>query len=257
MLLTLDLGNTNILMGGFDGGKLCFSTRFFSAHWRTAEEWAVLLRDMLGLYGVDTAVIEGAAISSVVPPVTKALARGVELAVGHDPLIIGPGVKTGLNILIDNPAQLGSDMVCNSVAALVKYKPPIIIFDMGTATSLSVLDKDGNFIGGAIIPGVKTSLDALSSQTAQLPRIPLEAPKRVIGANTIDCMQSGVVFSAASVIDGMSARVERELGDRATVLLTGGIGEVVFPHVNREVIHDPALLLEGLRIIYGKNKAKR
>lgn len=256
MILTLDAGNSNILLGCYAGETLVYTARMYTAHWRTSEEWAVLLRDILMSGGVDLSLIEGAALSSVVPPITSAVSGGIRLAFGCVPLVIGPGVKTGLDILIDNPAQLGSDMVCNAVAALALYKPPLIIFDMGTATTISVIDRRGRFMGGAIVPGVRTALEALSGKAAQLPHISLDTPGRVIGRNTVECMQSGSLFSTAAMMEGMIARIEEEMGSPCTVLATGGISETVTPHVRREIICNPALLLEGLRLLYDKNTAK-
>jgi len=251
----MDAGNTNVLLGCWGGETLTYTARMHTAGWRTAEEWAVLLRDILTAGGVDLSMIEGAALSSVVPPATSALVGGVKLAIGCDSLVIGPGVKTGLDILIDNPAQLGSDAVCNAVAALRLYRPPIIVVDMGTATSIMALDARGRFLGGAVVPGVRTALEALSAKAAQLHHISLETPERVIGRNTIECMQSGSMFSTAAMIEGMITRFEEELGATCTVLVTGGISEKIVPHIRREVIHNPSLLLEGLRLLYDKNQS--
>jgi len=253
MILTMDAGNTNVLLGCWADKKLVYTARMYTAQWRTAEEWAVLLRDILSSGGVDISLIEGAALSCVASPITSALANAIQRAFGCVPIVVGPGVKTGLDIQIDNPAQLGSDMVCNAVAALRLYEPPLIIFDMGTATSISVLDPRGRFLGGALVPGVRTALEALSSKAAQLPNISLDTPERVIGRNTIECMQSGSLFSTAAMVEGMTARIEEELGAACTVLITGGISEAIAPHIRREAVHNPSLLLEGLRMIYEKN----
>jgi len=253
MLLALDMGNTNILAGVFDGPRLVCEARAHTAHWRTADEWAVLLRDILSLHGLKPERITGAIVSSVALPVTDGLCGGIRLIVGKDPKIVGPGVKTGLDIVIDNPAQLGSDMVCNAVAALASVKPPIIIFDMGTATTMSVIDQKGRFAGAAIMPGLNTSLEALSAKTAQLPKISLDTPGRVVGSNTVDSMRSGAIYGTASMLDGMIARVEEETKQRFAVFATGGLSERIVPHMRREARHEPALLLEGLRLIYEKN----
>lgn len=253
MLLALDMGNTNILAGVYDGEALVCTARVHTAHWRTADEWAVLLRDILIMRGVDAEKVDGVIMSSVAWPATEALRNGIRLFTGIDPFVVGPGLKTGLNIGIDNPAQLGSDMVCNAVAALSAHKPPLIIFDMGTATTMSVLDPNGRFIGGAILPGLNTSLEALSAKAAQLPKISIETPERVIGRNTVDCMRSGAVFGTAAMLDGLIERVEEELDAPCTVLATGGLSERIVNKMRREVCHSPSLLLEGLRLIYKKN----
>ncbi|MDR1669890.1 MAG: type III pantothenate kinase [Oscillospiraceae bacterium] len=254
MLLALDMGNTNILAGVYDGGTLICTARVHTAHWRTSDEWAALLRDILSMRGVETESIAGVIMSSVAWPATEALRNGIRLLCGIEPFVVGPGLKTGLNIGIDNPAQLGSDMVCNAVAALAAYKPPLIIFDMGTATTMSVLDPAGRFIGGAILPGLNTSLEALSAKAAQLPKISIETPERVIGSNTVDCMRSGAVYGTAAMLDGLIERVEEELGAPCTVLATGGLSERIAQKMRREARYSPVLLLDGLRLIYQKNK---
>jgi type III pantothenate kinase len=253
MLLALDMGNTNIAAGVFDGERLVCEARAYTAYWRTADEWAVLLRDILSVKGVGTEQITHSIVSSVAWPVTGALCGGISALTGKTPLIVGPGVKTGLDIAIDNPAQLGSDAVCNAVGALARVRGDIIIFDMGTATSMSVIDDRGRFLGGAIIPGINTSLEALSDKTSQLPKISLETPPRVVGSNTVDCMRSGAVFGWASMLDGMADRAEEEMKRPLTVFATGGLSEKIVPHMRREVRHEPFLLLDGLRLIYEKN----
>ena len=253
MLLAMDMGNTNILAGVFDGSRLVCTMRAHTARWRTADEWAVLLRDILSLQNLSAKDITAAIVSSVALPVTGALGGGMKLLFGKAPIVVGPGVKTGLDIVIDNPAQLGSDMVCNAVAARSYCRNDVIIFDMGTATTMSVIDAKGRFAGGAIMPGLNTSLEALGEKTAQLPKISLDTPARVVGTNTVDCMRSGSVFGWASMLDGMAARVEEEMGRPFTVFATGGLSECIVPHMRHQVRHEPALLLEGLRLIYEKN----
>ena len=169
-------------------------------------------------------------------------------------MVVGPGVKNGLHIQMDNPAQVGSDLIVNAVAALHEYQPPLIVIDMGTATTLSVVDRERNYIGGMILPGIRVSLDSLVSRTSQLSKISLEAPKRLIGKNTTECMKSGVVHGNAACIDGMIERIEAELGEKATVLATGGLAQVIIPHCYHEIIVDDALLLKGLLLIYLKNQ---
>ena len=169
-------------------------------------------------------------------------------------LTISPGIKTGLKILLDNPAQLGSDRVADAVAAVSCYPVPLILIDMGTATTISVIDGEKNFLGGMIIPGLRVSLDSLANRTSQLPKIDLTPAKKVIGTNTVDCMKSGIINANASALDGVIERIEEELGSRCTVVATGGLAGVVIPYCKREIINDELLLLKGLRLIYGKNR---
>ena len=171
--------------------------------------------------------------------------------------MVGPGIKTGLNILLDNAAMAGGDLIVGAVAALAQYKPPLLVIDMGTATTISVIDAKGSFLGGSIFRGVKISAEALSGKTAQLPGISLEAPKRAIGRNTVDCMRSGVMMGTAAMQDGMIQRMEEELGCSATVVATGGIARFVIPMCRREMIYDKDLLLKGLRILYENNQKNR
>ena len=206
------------------------------------------------MHGIDRHEIDGAIISSVVPQLTEILKRAVRIFCDVDPLVVGPGVKTGLNILIDNPKQLGSDLVVDAVAALAEYKPPLIILDLGTASTMSVIDRQANYRGGVIIPGVRLSLEALAARAAQLQNISMEAPKHVIGTNTIACMQSGLIYGQASMFDGMIDRIEDELGEKATIIATGGLARPVLVHCKHEVIIDDDLLIKGLMVIYKKNK---
>jgi type III pantothenate kinase len=254
MVLAVDIGNTNIVIGVFKNENLEFIARVETNKGMTTDEYAIKLKGIFELYNVDVQAIDGAIISSVVPPLTKALADSVKRLTGKTPLVVGPGIKTGLNILIDNPAQLGSDLVVDSVAALAKYPRPIVIFDMGTATTISVLNATGSFMGGAIFPGVRLSLDALSDRTAQLPHISIDAPEKVVGTNTIDCMKSGLVFGNAAMVDGMIDHIEAEIGEVATIVATGGLSEEIVKHCRHKVIHNGTLLLEGLYLLYLKNR---
>ena len=253
MILTLDIGNTNITIGVYNQKELQFVSRMASDRLRTEDQYAVELRDILDIYGISIADIEGAIVGSVVPVLTVAIKRAVKRLIHTEPLIVGPGVKTGLNILIDNPGTLGADFVAGCVAALEIFPCPCIIFDLGTATTIAVLDSHKNMLGGAIMPGVRISLDALTTRSALLSSIDLEAPPKAIGSNTADCMRSGSVFGTASMMDGMIERMEEELNMRCTVVATGGLARDVVPHCRREVILCDNLLLEGLRILYEKN----
>ncbi len=254
MILAIDVGNTNIVAGCIEGEEIRHISRVRSDPGRTEYEYAVELKQILMFDGIDPNCFEGAIISSVVPPLTNTLKAAVKKLTGKNPLVVGAGIKTGLNIKIDNPAQLGSDLVVGAVAAQANYSAPIIIVDMGTATTLTVIDRKQQLRGGAIMAGVGLSINALASRTSQLPRIPIEAPKSVIGSNTIDCMKSGAVFGAAAMIEGLVERMETELGGPATVVLTGGVAAEILPYFKREMIYDEYLLLRGLGIIYNKNK---
>ncbi len=253
MLLTIDIGNTNITLGTYDGNILSFTARLATEHKKTADQYAVEINSLLSLYNLEPSDIEDAIISSVVPSVGKSVSNAVSKLCHIVPLMLGPGVKTGLNIKIDNPAQLGADLVAGAVGALDSYTMPCVIIDMGTASTLSVLDRNGTFIGGAIAAGVRLTLKALAENTAQLPSIPIEPPKSVIGANTVECMQSGLVFGTAAMIDGMLDKIETELGETPTVVATGGLSKEIISLCNRNIIYNENLLLDGLRAIYEKN----
>lgn len=253
MVLTIDIGNTNIVLGSWQDEKLKFVSRLETDRNKTRDSYAVSLKSIFELYEVNPAEIEGCVISSVVPQISVGMSNAVLKLTGKKPLVLGPGVKTGLNIRIDDPAQLGSDLVAVGVAALAKYTRPVIIVDLGTATKISAVDGTGSFVGCAIIPGIRIGLDALSDRAAALPQIDLSAPTEIIGKNSIDSMVSGAVYGTASMIDGMVQRFEERLGQKATVVATGGFSGDIVPHCKSKVIHDPDLLLEGLLIIYQKN----
>jgi len=255
MILAIDMGNTNIVVGCFDDEDIKFTERISTDTKKTELEYAVLFKTILELHGITPAMISGSIISSVVPQLVHIMVSAIEKITPIDPVIVGPGVKNGLNIRMDNPKQLGADLVVDAVAGLQEYGAPLIIIDMGTATTISVIDENKNYVGGMIIPGVKVSLDSLVSRTSQLPRISLEAPKKSIGTNTIQCMQSGIVYGQASCLDGMIDRIEEELGYKTTVVATGGLAKEITPHCKKEILLDDDLLLKGLKIIYDKNKA--
>ncbi len=255
MLLAIDIGNTNIVLGGIDKNKIHFTARLYTEKKLSFDQYTIQIKNMLDIYNINTNDIKDCIISSVVPPVLDAIVQAVKTLIKKSPMIVGPGIKTGLNILMDNPAQLGSDLVVNSVACLNQFKPPLIIIDMGTATTVSVIDENKNYIGGCIIPGVKISLNALSGMTAQLPHISLDEPKNTIGKNTIDCMKSGIILGNASMLDGIIDRIEEDvLCSKATVVATGGIANHIIPFCKKEIIYDDDLLLKGLYTIYNKNK---
>ena len=256
MLLAIDIGNTNIVIGGIKDNQIVFEARIATDRSKTSDQYAVDIKDILSLFDVKAEDIQDCIISSVVPPVFNSVRTGILKVTGKSPMVVGPGLKTGLKIHMDNPAQVGSDRIVIAVAALAEYKPPLILMDLGTATTLEVVGEDNSYLGGCIIPGVRISLDALTSRTAQLPGIRLERPKRVIGKNTVDCMRSGIMYGTAAMIDGMLDRIEEELGTSTTVIATGGIAQFVVPLCRREIKLEKDLMLKGLNLIYRKNKGK-
>ena len=253
MILAVDIGNTNIVIGCMEEEKIYFVERVSTDISKTELEYVVEFKTLLELYRIEMNEITGCIIASVVPPLNNVVKTAMEKLFKITPLLVGPGIKTGLNILMDNPGQVGSDLIVNAVAGLQYYGAPIIMIDMGTATTISVVDEKKNYIGGMILPGVKVSLDSLVNRTSQLPRISLEAPKKVIGKNTIDCMKSGIIMGQAACIDGMIERIFEELGYEAAVVATGGLAGSIVPHCKQKVIHDNELTLKGLNIIYRKN----
>ena len=253
MVLAVDIGNTNVVVGCFDKGEIRFVERLSTNKYSTALEYAVLIKTVLELNEIPVRDFEGGIISSVVPSVTNRVKEAMEKITGKQVLVVGPGVKTGLKIKLDNPSQLGSDRVADAVAATNLYPCPLIIIDMGTATTVSVVDGEKNFIGGMIMPGLMVSMEALSSKPSQLPQISLDAPKKAIGRNTADCIRSGLVYGTAAAIDGLIGNIERELGEKCTVISTGGLAKIVTSLCKRDIIEDDKLLLKGLMIIYEKN----
>ena len=254
MILTIDIGNSNIVIGGVENDEIVFEARLRTESTKTSDQYCVDLKILLDVYGIESSRIEGAIIASVVPQVLNSLQTAVKKLTGKTSLIVGPGLKTGLNIKIENPSQTGADLVVGSVAALREHKPPLIIVDMGTATTMVVLDETGALIGGCICPGVKISLDALTERTALLPGLQLDQPKKAIGRNTIDCMRSGIMMGNAAMLDGMVERMEAELGHKCTVIATGGIAKFVIPMCKTPVIYDKDLLVKGLTALYNDNK---
>ena len=256
MTLTIDIGNTNIVLGCFDGDAILFRERISTNHTATDLEYAVSIKTALEMYRLNPENITGAIVSSVVPSVTNTFRRAIEKLCGVKPLVVGPGIKTGLSIRIDNPAQLGSDLVVDAVAGIHVFPVPQIIIDMGTATTFSVIDKNSNYLGGVITTGMAVSADALVSRTSQLPRSAFEVPKKVIGSNTVYCIKSGIMYGNAAIIDGMVSRIEAELGEKCTVIATGGLSALVAPLCKTRLILDDDLLLKGLMLIYRKNTEK-
>ncbi|HCD69450.1 MAG TPA: type III pantothenate kinase [Ruminococcaceae bacterium] len=257
MILTIDVGNTNTTFGCFDeGGALVFESRISTDIYRMQDQYAVSLADILRLYDIDRESVSGAVLSSVVPPVTAQIKPAVEKICKCRVMTVGPGLKTGLNIKIDEPASLGADIAAVAVGAKEYYALPAIVVDLGTATKVLAVDKTGAFIGGIIAPGLKISAEALSAKTAALPLIGVsgEPLKRVIGANTIDCMRSGLLYGHAFMLDGMIESFEKEIGEKCTVVATGGFSTVIEPLCKTDFILDENLILKGLLAIYRKNE---
>lgn len=253
MILAVDIGNTNIVVGFLDKTNIIAEGRIGTDRKKTDMDFLIQLKLMLQVYSIKISDIEGSILSSVVPEITNEVSKALEILLNKKPFIIGSGIKTGLNIKIDNPKTLGADRVSDAVCVIEEYKTPAIIIDMGTATTLSVIDSNRNHIGGMIIPGIKTSLDSLSDHASQLPYITLEAPKNLIGKNTVECMQSGLIYGGAAMIDGLIDRIKDELPEEPTVIITGGLGKLILPYSKHKLIFDKNLLLKGLYYIYKKN----
>lgn len=256
MILTIDIGNSNIVLGGVRGDEIVFEARLRTEATKTSDQYCVDLKILLDVYGVRPEDVEGSIISSVVPQVLNSFQTAIKKLTGKTSLVVGPGIKTGLDIRLENPAQTGADLVVADVAALREHKPPLIVIDMGTATTMSVLDENGAHIGGCIIPGVRVSLDALTENTALLPGLQLDRPKKVIGRNTIDAMRSGIMMGTACMLDGMVERMEQELGCKTTVIATGGIAKFIVPLCKTPIVYDKDLLIKGLVALYRDNKKK-
>lgn len=256
MLLTMDVENTCITLGCFDGDKLCFSAGLSAVRSKTAEEYAIAIRDVLELYRVDLRKVKSAILSSVVPGLTGVMKAALALLLGTEPLVVGPGVKTGLNIRMDHPASVGTDLVALMVSAIGEYPAPLVVANLGTATTLLAADNRGSYVGAVIAPGPITSMDALAETCDQLPVVALEAPREVLGKNTVDSMKSGAVYGMAAMLDGLVDRAETQLGQKCTVIVTGAYAAEIAPHCHREMILDPYLGMKGLRRIYEKNQKK-
>ena len=254
MLLAIDIGNTNLVIGCFDKDAIVFKARIATDKTRTSDQYGVEIKNMMEAYGVHVSDIDDCIISSVVPPVFNSVRTGVIKVIGKQPMVVGPGLKTGLHIHMDVPSQVGSDRIVIAVAALAEYKAPLILMDLGTATTIEVVEPENKYLGGVIFPGVRISLDALTSRAAQLPGISLDKPKHVIGKNTVDCMRSGMMFGTAAMIDGLVERIESELGHPSTLIATGGMAQFITPLCKHDIILEKDLLLKGLNIIYKKNK---
>lgn len=254
MLLVVDVGNTNISFGVFDGAVLQHHVRSESARARTADEYAVLVRQMLVLRGLDPARIDSAIIASVVPALTDTMVTLVRRAFGCEALVVGPGIKTGMSILYENPREVGADRIVNAVAAYEWAKGPVIVVDFGTATTFDCVTPKGEYLGGVIAPGVQISAEALFSRAARLHRVEFAVPPRVVGRNPGHSMQSGIVYGYAGLVDGLVQRLTDELGYTSRVVATGGLARLIAP-LTKTIEHvDDDVTLTGLRIIYERNE---
>ena len=253
MLLAVDVGNTNVTFGLFDGDRLAADWRVTSHRERTADEMAVELRELFTLRGLELSIVTGVVISSVVPNLNPALIEASRRYLKCDPVMVGPGVKTGVKVRYETPRDVGADRIANALAAFTKYGGPIVVIDFGTAVTYDAISAEGDYLGGAIAPGVEISLEALVSQTAMLRRVEPIAPDSVIGRNTVASIQSGLVWGFVAQVEGMVARMVGELGGHARVIATGGQAALVAGLTNVIEETDPLLTLEGLRLIYRQN----
>lgn len=256
MILTLSVENTNVVLGVFRGEEMLFASRMAADRSKTSDEYAIAFRSILELHGVDRRELRGGIVASVVPALLHEIREALTLILGRKPLVVGPGVKTGLNILTDHPGSLGADLVAAAVAATAEYPRPMIVADMDTATTLMAINDRGDFVGTVIAPGAAVSASALADACDQLPRVSLEAPREVIGRNTVDAMKSGAVFGAAAMLEGLIARMERQLSAPCAVIATGNLAGIIAPCCQREILVDETLQLRGLRRIFEKNTRK-
>lgn len=256
MILTMSIENSNLTLGVFREDDLLFCSRMATDRKKTGDEYAIGFRSILELYGLCPEDITGCILSSVVPALTLEVSRALTLLLGRTPMVVGPGVKTGLNIRMDNPSALGSDLVVNAVAAAAAYPLPLIVMDLDTALTLMAVDEKGSYVGSVIAPGPAVSVTALAAACDQLPVVALEAPREVIGKNTVDCMKSGAVFGAAAMVDGLVSRMEAQLGTSCTLVATGILSETIVPHCVRQPVIDRDLTMKGLLRIYRRNQKK-
>ncbi|MGY5340893.1 type III pantothenate kinase [Paenibacillus glucanolyticus] len=254
MILVVDVGNTNIVLGVYQGKKLLHDFRISTARQSTVDEYGVLIHNLFQMSNILVSQIEGVIVSSVVPPLVGVVEEMCNKYIGKAPLIVGPGIKTGLNLRYENPREVGADRIVNAVAAVEQYGGPLIVVDFGTATTFDCIDREGNYLGGAIVPGIGIATEALVQRASKLPRIELEKPKKVIGRNTVHAMQAGIVYGYAGQVDGLVKRIKAEMGtDNVKVIATGGLAELIASETESIEEIAPLLTLEGLRIIYERN----
>lgn len=252
MVLTIDIGNTNITLGVFDGDKIALVSRLATQRDRTPDQYAIDFINILSLHKIELSEVEGASLSSVVPELTNVIIDALETMLPKI-IVLAPGVKTGLNIAIDDPAYLGADLAAGAIGAMTNYPLPALVIDLGTASKIYAVNENNTFLGGMIAPGIEISLNALTSTSSQLPSIALNAPSKVCSTNTVECMQSGVVFGTACMIDGMLDRMIDELWQPATIVATGGLSSFIVKECKHEIVYDKNLILKGLLEVYKKN----
>ena len=253
MILTIEIGNSTITLGGVEGSEIRFECRINTDRVKTSDTYCIDLKTLFEIYGIDMASIEGVIISSVVPQVLNSVRTAIRKLLNTEPLVVGPGLKTGLDIRLENPGQMGAGLVAADVAALSEHKPPLIVIDMGTATTMTVLDPNGAHLGGCVCPGVKISLEALTGNTSLLPGIQLDSPKQALGRNTADAMRSGIMFGTAAMLDGMIDRFRAETGWDFTIVATGGLAKHIVPLCHNEIVYDRHLIIKGLARLYRDN----
>lgn len=254
MILVVDVGNSNIVLGIYKRRELLHHFRISTSRQSTTDEYGVLIHNLFRMSGISASDIEGVIISSVVPPLVNVLEEMCVKYVGKKPLLVGPGIKTGLNLRYENPREVGADRIVNAVAAIDRYQCPLVVVDFGTATTFDCIDAEGNYLGGAIVPGIGISTEALYQRASKLPRIELEKPKKVIGRNTVHAMQAGIIFGYAGQVDGIVERIKEEMKAEPKVIATGGLAELIASETKTIEEVCPMLTLEGLRIIYERNK---
>jgi len=255
LLLTIDVGNTNTVLGIHAGAELRAHWRLTTRREQTADEYGILVRNLFAASAIEPAQVGGVALASVVPPLTSVLVALSRQYLGHDPLVVEPGVRTGMPILYEPPGDVGADRIVNGVAAYAAHGGPVVVVDFGTATTFDVVTRKGEYLGGVICPGVGISADALFQRAARLPRVDVRNPGRVIGRSTVGSIQAGLYFGYASLVEGLLARIKAELGEPARVVATGGLAESLAADIEGIDAVDPVLTLTGLRLIWERNRA--